>query len=398
MGILGLGLNIGARAIPFLQRAIPLGIEKLVTSPAARGIGRFLSPVAKDIRTGVTRTNPGKTGRYFDDKGKDITQKIKDIIIKPEYQGRIKKGDVMTGGKVSLGYRPTVAGYGYGLALGNLALDKIIPEKQPEKLTELLKDVSPVTDTVKEDALKKEDTRILPEQLEEDEKSAIKAKAEELQETLGGDFKDQAKLQTNLSIMQIGLNMMTGKSKEEGLAKIMDIAGEASKEPVKNIQAIAYDMGEKQNQINLLAYEDVKLDQRAKEQRNFDREIIETQLNAEKQMFRDQTAISYLMNQRMIADETFAEGDPNKETFVSNRAIDFSNGPEAEALGLNKMDPNKKSTLMTEEDMNRFYELFTEADKDERQEIAQTAIENYNVDTSFLEKVLTYVHNAGGAL
>ena len=59
--------------------------------------------------------------------------------------------------------------------------------------------------------------------------------------------------------MQIGLNMMTGKSKEEGLAKIMDIAGEASKEPVKNIQAIAYDMGEKQNQINLLAYETIML-------------------------------------------------------------------------------------------------------------------------------------------
>ena len=398
MGILGLGLNIGARAIPFLQRAIPIGIEKLVTSPAARGIGRFLSPVAKDVKKGVTRTSPGKAGRYLDDKGKDITDKIKEIIIKPSYKGRIKKGDVMTGGEVSLGFRPTVAGYGYGLTAGSYLLDKIIPEKQPEKLTELLKDVSPVTDAAKEDALKKEDTKILPEQLEEDEKSAIKSKAEELQEVLGGDFKDQAKLQTNLSIMQIGLNMMTGKSKEEGLAKIMDIAGEASKEPVKNIQAIAYDMGEKQNQINLLAYEDVKEDQRAKEQRNFDREIIETQLNAEKQMFRDQTAISYLMNQRMIADETFAEGDPNKEVFVSNRAIDFSNGPEAEALGLNKMDLNKKSTLMAPEDMERFYELFTEADKDERQEIVQTAIENYNVDTSFLEKVLTYVHNAGGAL
>ena len=62
---------------------------------------------------------------------------------------------------LSCSLRPTVAGYGYGLTAGSYLLDKIIPEKQPEKLTELLKDVSPVTDAAKEDALKKEEALLL---------------------------------------------------------------------------------------------------------------------------------------------------------------------------------------------------------------------------------------------
>lgn len=404
MAIPGIFAGLGALA----QRAIPYSLKGLQSTGVGRGIlgiGRSLLPFSRG-KTKITSSvfDPKtKTTKYFSG-AKDVTDKIKGFNIKPtgKFKGKVdpQTGVVTSTGEAIAtgGVRPTISGYATGIYGASSLYDLVTPEKQKADNKDIIDSFKvPPTSKYEVPGAETSASEEAIKDISEQDKEATLKRAEDLKEIFGTDFKDQAKLQGNFALMQAGLNLMSGKSKQGNtIAGALEIIGEGLKEPVKTLQSVAYDLGEKENELKLLAYEDVKEDRKTKEARQFERETLEIQLDAQRKMFEDEQATAFILQKDAEASALYEAGDPRKGAYVSAAISDFADSPGGTRIGFDA-GTIPKPLMMDNDDMENYYDSIVSAENDaERQDIIETAAQQFNVGRTFLKKVFEFMDTKGG--
>lgn len=375
-------INVFGKRVP--KQFIPAGTGATTTKTFERftplGAGDFLSKIKQiQPKRFITYTKEGKPYSVSIPGGTVTPKGVGDIV---PYGAGTTTESVISGGQiVPYGAGTTIPG-GFTLSkkgMGLLGLGGYGAYKGAQGLFDDDEDTQSLKDFLKtpEVTAEKKTTSELKEDIQKykDDPSvdqdAFKAQYEKYKE-LFGDGKEEAKTQANYNLMQLGLNLLTERGDN-----FLEIFGKAAKDPVKNLQALAYDVAKQDKEIKAAAVARVesKEDQAFAAQQDLDKIML--QQDFQKEFLKNEKTIELASSLYTQGLTTYGDvpNDPRVGMYTRIEGENIAKSSLGQELGMNVIETDE--VIPSNEDLTAFYEVVSKAKKKNNLESAKEAIDEF---------------------
>jgi len=223
-----------------------------------------------------------------------------------------------------------VGGLGLGAA-GIFGADQLF--KDDKRSDALENPFNPKEETV-EDSIKED----IEAAKDKTTKQSFEEQYEKYKEIMG-DGKENAKTQANFALMQMGLNLMSGKGDS-----FFEILGEAAKEPVQTLQLIAKDVAEKDRDLKAAAVARVEAKEDEADRFENDFKLAKLQQEFNQQALEDERLWQIKVTATdQAAANAKSPDDPRIAIDSNNALVNYIDTPMGQELGLQTpegFDPN----------------------------------------------------------
>ena len=396
------GRNLFTRS-PATTR-IPLGggattkTQKIFTPS---GAGDFLSKIKQiSPKRSIQYTKDGKPYAVSTPGGTVTPKGVGEVVpfgAGTTAEGVISGGSVVPYGAgvgttsgsriVGLSTKGKIVG-GLGLGAGIYGADKLFED---DKRSDALDNpFNPKEETV-EDSIKED----IAAAKDKTTKQSFEEQYEKYKEIMG-DGKEDAKTQANFALMQMGLNLMTGKGDS-----FFEILGEAAKEPVQTLQLIAKDVADKDRDLKAAAVARVESKEDEADRFENDYRLTKLQQEINQQALEDERLWQLKVTATdQAAANAKSQDDPRISIDANNALINYIDTPMGQELGLQTpegfspdlvpISPEDDALLAYHKEMKKYVK---KGDQSAIQNLMSEFMQAYNLTDSQATAMYNYVND-----